>query len=260
MIQNENRNRYTFSQSPQYFFEMPYYKNEFAFIISMIIMFLWVEGIKILSFKLKLDLWKRRKILHICTGPLFILMWPLFTSAFDASLYAATVPLIMTLRFALVGLGLMNDQQTVESATRFGNKSELLKGPLLYGIIFVLSTLFFWKEPRGVICLFILCFGDGFAEIFGKIFANTYRIPWSPSKSFAGFVGFIFSSTIFTTLFLFLFGEFIFLKPLPEYIFIRIIVVSVVSALVESLPLRDFDNVTVFVAAIATDMLITVIQ
>lgn len=46
-----------------------------------------------------------RKIIHIGTGPIFVLCWLLFTETPSARWLAAMVPLAITLQFALVGTG-----------------------------------------------------------------------------------------------------------------------------------------------------------
>ena len=39
-----------------------------------------------------------RKLVHITAGPLFVLMWPLFSWAPNARLYAAVIPALNSLR------------------------------------------------------------------------------------------------------------------------------------------------------------------
>ena len=39
-----------------------------------------------------------RKLVHITAGPLFVLMWPLFSWAPSARLYAAVIPALNSLR------------------------------------------------------------------------------------------------------------------------------------------------------------------
>lgn len=185
-------------------------QNVQGFIAAGIILQVWVEGLKLFSRYGHLASWHRRKVLHVLTGPIFILTWPMFTSDREGSLYAASLPLLLTTKFALIGLGLLKDEDAVQSMSRSRGKEELLKGPLIYGLVFVTSTLLYWKQPRAIIALFILCFGDGFAEIFGRNFGTTNRIPWSTEKSFAGTFGFILSSTVFTSAFILLFGQMIF--------------------------------------------------
>jgi dolichol kinase len=155
---------------------------------------LWVEGVKALGEKRVLAAWQRRKLLHIFTGPIFIFTWPLFTDSSNGAIWASLVPLAMTVKFSLIGLGLIKDEEAVATVSRTGDKRELLVGPLLYGLIFVSATLLFWKQARAVICLFVLCFGDGFAEIGGRKYGATNRWSHSPSKSMAGSISFVVAS------------------------------------------------------------------
>ena len=146
-----------------------------------------------------MNTWVRRKVMHVGTGPLFILMWPQFSAS--GSVFASMVPLAMTLKFALIGLGLLNDEDAVNSMARSGKKEELLRGPLAYGVVFVLSTAMMWKQYRSVIALFALCFGDGAAEAFGRRFGRTVPLPWNKHKSLAGSAGFVFTATLCTYVF-----------------------------------------------------------
>ena len=81
---------------------------------------------------------------------------------------AALVPFAITIQFALVGFGLMKDEAAVQAMSRSGDPKEILKGPLYYGIVFVILTILFWTDsPNGIIALMMVCGGDGLAEILG---------------------------------------------------------------------------------------------
>src|SRR5664280_891839 len=63
-----------------------------------------------------------RKLIHILTGPLFVLCWLLFPSP-DLWYYrwlAALVPLLFTVQFALIGLGIVKDEASVKAMSRTG--------------------------------------------------------------------------------------------------------------------------------------------
>jgi dolichol kinase len=54
--------------------------------------------------------------------------------------------------------------------SRSGSRTELLKGPFYYGVVHVLSALIFWTEtPTGLIAMITLCFGDGVADMAGRL-------------------------------------------------------------------------------------------
>jgi len=53
--------------------------------------------------------------------------------------------------------------------SRNGDRREILRGPLYYGIIFVVMTLVFWKDsPIGMVAVMLMCGGDGLADIMGR--------------------------------------------------------------------------------------------
>ena len=165
---------------------------------------------KIMARQNLLRSWHRRKIVHVCTGPIFLLTWPLFSLSEQGRIAAALVPLSITAKFILVGLGVLRDEDTVQSMSRSGRRQELLYGPLLYGVVFVLATYFYWRSMRAIICLLVLCVGDGFAEIVGKAWRQTNKLPWSPKKSYAGWIGFTLCSAVSIVAFLAVFGDYLF--------------------------------------------------
>ncbi len=230
-----------------------------SFCIVTVIMLVWIEFVRIGSKLLKIPSWQQRKLLHIFTGPIFILTWPLFSNHLEGSIAAALVPGVMTLKFILVGLGLWKDEDMIRMSSRSGKREELLRGPTLYGIIFVLSTIIFWKTVSGIVYLFILCFGDGMAEVSGRMFGSSNPLFWSKRKSWAGFLGFQVFAYLATYLFLLFYGGMLF-KTLPEQLVevgrlrIRLLYDVMVAAVVETFPVEDIDNVTVFFSVAIFDI------
>ncbi len=138
-----------------------------------------------------------RKIIHIGTGPLFVACWVLFSDEPVARWLAALVPGAITLQFVGVGLGLIRDDAAVAAMTRTGDRREILRGPLYYGIVFVALTLIFWRvSPAGILALMALCGGDGFADIIGRRF-GTRKLPGQTSKSWAGSLAMFLGSLVF---------------------------------------------------------------
>ena len=200
-----------------------------------------------------------RKLIHILTGPLFVLCWLLFPAP-DLWYYrwlAALVPLLFTIQFALIGLGLVNDEASVKAMSRNGDRREILRGPLFYGIIFVVMTLVFWKDsPIGMIALMLMCGGDGLADVMGRGFKSS-KLPWNGDKSWAGSLGMLLGGWVLTLLIL---GIYVLAKShgfasFGDYL-LPVTLIAVLAALVESLPLRDVDNITVTLAAVALGYLL----
>ncbi len=186
-----------------------------------------------------------RKIIHTGTGPIFVLCWLLFPNAPADRFIAALVPLAITVQFFLVGIGVMKDQGAIDGMSRSGDRREILRGPLYYGIVFVLLTVGFWYDsPVGMVALMLLCGGDGLADMVGKRMPLA-RLPWSREKSWGGTLAMFLGGAIFSIGVIAVFlvvGKFT--GPLSAYL-LPIFIISGVCALVESLPAKDFDNLTV---------------
>ena len=228
-----------------------------AFLVATVVMVLWVEGCKALAHRHLLTRSLRRKIVHVFSGPIFLLTWPLFSTS--GCLWASLVPLVMTAKFALIGLGVLEDKDTVETLSRVGRKEDILRGPLFYGVVFVLSTYFYFKEVRGVIGLMCLCFGDGSAEIFGRLYGGRWKLPWSKEKSWPGLIAFLVASSCCSLAMLCVLNSIdtagFDVVPLNQSV-TRVMLSSICAALAESVSLSDIDNITVFAAAAIADIII----
>jgi phytol kinase len=197
-----------------------------------------------------------RKLIHILTGPLFVLCWLLFPDVWYSRWLAALVPFAITAQFALIGLGIMKDDAAVKAMSRSGDRREILRGPLFYGIVFVVMTLVYWKtSPIGMVALMLMCGGDGLADIMGRGLRSP-KLPWSKGKSVAGSLGMLLGGWLLAAFILFIFVlAGVFPSPFSNYLF-PISVIAVVGMLVESLPLKDVDNITVTLVAVLLGQLI----
>ncbi|XVF75665.1 hypothetical protein PTKIN_Ptkin13bG0205100 [Pterospermum kingtungense] len=128
-----------------------------------------------------------RKLVHILSGLLFAVSWPIFSNSLKARYFASLVPLVNCVRLVIHGLSLAGDDQgLIKSVTREGNPKELLRGPLYYVLVLILCALVFWREsPVGVISLAMMCGGDGVADIMGRKFGSS-KIPYNQKKSWVG--------------------------------------------------------------------------
>jgi phytol kinase len=192
-----------------------------------------------------------RKIIHIGTGPLFVLCWLLFPPSPGARYVAALVPLAITIQFALVGLGLLKDPAAVQAMSRTGDRREILRGPLFYGIVFVALTILYWKDtPIGMTALMLMCGGDGLADLVGRRYGRA-RLPWNAGKSWAGSLGMLFGGWACAAAVLAVYtAAGVFPQPFSAYL-LPLAVIAFAGMVVESLPFRDIDNLTVtFTAAL----------
>jgi phytol kinase len=224
--------------------------NLFALLITFALALGWLRLNDLAAQRGWISVHLSRKIIHMGTGPLFVLCWLLFHEAPSARYLAALVPLAITVQFFLVGLGVMKDEAAVQAMSRTGDPREILRGPLYYGLIFVLVTVLYWKNsPVGIVALMLMCGGDGLADILGRRFGKL-TIPWNSQKTWAGSLGMFLGGWIFAAGILAVYTathifQVSFLSYLPA-----ITVIALAGTLVESLPLPDIDNITVTLTAI----------
>ena len=190
-----------------------------------------------------------RKFIHIGTGPIFVLCWLMFPDVPVSRWLAALVPLLITVQFAFVGMGIIKDEAAVKAMSRTGDRREILRGPLFYGIVFVAITLLYWKDSLiGIPALMIMCGGDGIADIVGRR-VRSPKLPWSPEKSVAGSLSVFLGGWLLTIL---IFAVYVwagaFSGPLARFLF-PVTWIALGAALVESLPFKDVDNITLTVVS-----------
>lgn len=191
-----------------------------------------------------------RKFIHTGIGPLFVLCWLLFPDVPNARYFAALIPLVITLQFILVGFGILKDEAAVKAMSRSGDPKEILRGPLYYGIIFVIATVVYWTDtPTGIIALMLLCGGDGLADIIGRRWGKR-KLPWAEGKSWLGSLAMFGGGWLFA---MGIIAVFTATQTLPgtiqNYLF-AITVIAFIGTIVEALPFKDIDNLTITAATI----------
>ncbi|KAK9827459.1 hypothetical protein WJX74_003520 [Apatococcus lobatus] len=171
------------------------WRDSFALGTALVGAVVWVKIFEKLAQNGFLDQKLSRKLVHISSGPLFILTWPLFSADPAARLYATLIPILNALRLLLVGSGAVRDPGTVKSVSREGDRQELLRGPLYYCLVLIAGTVLYWREsPIGILALALMCGGDGLADIVGRRFGSA-RLPFNPDKSWAGSLAMLLGGT-----------------------------------------------------------------
>lgn len=224
--------------------------NFIALFVTFLIALIWLRTINFLAHKKLIGSSLSRKIIHAGTGFVFVLSWLLFDGDLINRFLAALVPFAITLQFVLVGTGIIKDPSSVESMSRTGDRREILRGPLYYGIAFIVLTIFFWKEnPIGIVGLMLLCGGDGLADIFGNRIASR-KLPWSPKKSVAGSLAMFIGGLGFSLIVLYIYTSVGYFGGNLGAYTIPVILISIVATFVESIPLDDLDNLTIPAVAV----------
>jgi len=221
-----------------------------ALIITFALALGWLRVMDFVAHRGWIDSRLSRKLIHIGTGPIFVLCWLLFPDIWYSRWLAALVPFAITIQFALVGLGIMKDEASVKAMSRSGDRREILRGPLFYGIVFVILTLVYWKtSPIGILALMLMCGGDGLADILGRRIVSS-RLPWNKGKSVVGSLGMFIGGWLLAVLVIGIYiPAGIFPGPFSDYL-LPISLIALFGMVVESLPLKDIDNLTVTIASV----------
>jgi phytol kinase len=225
-------------------------QNILALVITILLALAWLKFIQWAVSRGWLSSRVSRKVIHMGTGPLFVLCWLFFNNTPSARYLAALVPFAITSYYFLVGMGLVRGDAVIRSISRTGSRKEILQGPLYYGIVFVFLTLLYWTDnPIGIVALMLLCGGDGLADLIGARY-GTLRLPWNDRKSWAGSLAMFFGGLLFAGVILAVFVYAgIFAGPYWEYV-PRLAVIAFAGTVLESLPFPDVDNITVTLAAL----------
>lgn len=188
-----------------------------------------------------------RKLTHMLAAPLFIVTWPFFSDASGARCFAWLVALTNVYRLYLAGSGDAAESTLAKTISRSGDKSEALKGPLIYIVIFQFFILAFWRNTfPGVVAMTTMAAGDGMADIIGRRFGkNSPKWP-DGKKTLVGSLGFSVSAFAVTTAilqWLVVAGSLPMALATGEMV-VRVAAISCICAVVEVLPIGD-DNYTV---------------
>jgi phytol kinase len=105
----------------------------------------------------------------------------------------------------------------------------------------------YWKDsPIGITALMMMCGGDGVADIIGRRLKSP-RLPWSPEKSLAGSLSVFAGGALLSCLTLSIYvGAGVFPAPFSQYL-LPVFWIALGGTLVESLPFKDVDNITLTV-------------
>lgn len=230
-------------------------------IFSVIVAMMYIQGIiKIMeklvdSGKLSSDL--SRKVIHIAAGS-FIWIW-LFMDTTDkwSYLFNIAVPFLFFLTFLMKGMKGSPDDPDVKTMTRTGDPRELMRGPLFFTVVMMVSGTILFGSYAGMFMMAIIGWGDGIAPYIGKKWGKMKYKTLGREKTVEGSISvFVFSVAgclIFYVL-LGIIGEINFGVDTPiltdpqvgiDMILVVIVLLSFVAMIVEALSPSDVDNLLV---------------
>ena len=169
-----------------------------------------------------------RKTIHICTAfvPFFLhyARLPSLICLFSAGIFYIVAE---SLRSKGHEIPLISDITAAAARKRDENKFVLGPVTLVAGI---LTAALLWDEKAASVGIFALAFGDGLASLSGKTFGKI-AVPYTHGKTVEG------SLTCFAAIFC---STFFMTKNCAVSL-----LVAAVGALIEVLPLKDFDNLII---------------
>ena len=250
------------------------YRDVAALVFSIVAASLFVKACTYPVTVGKLEPRDSRKIIHTFSAPLFLLVWPLFSNAYGARVFASIIPLVNAIRLYLAGTSSsdennVSDRNTADGSenelaqaiSRSGNAEEALGGPFVYVMVLLFFTLFcFTDSPVGVIAITTMAAGDGLADLIGRRFGVNNKWSFNKDKSVAGSTAFVSGAVVASYGLISWLTGFGVMDPLnlsTMDLFGRLLFISVVCAAVELIPAGD-DNYSVpLSAAVLSSFLLT---
>lgn len=212
----------------------------------------WLQLIIGLANQGKIDAKLSRKIIHSGSAPLFMCLWPLFSTSLNSRYFAAGVVGLQMTRLIVAGTlkskksasepstGITaSSQELVNAISRSGESKEALGGPLIYTIVLLISTaLWFRESPIGVVAISQMAAGDGMADIVGRRW-GTQKWPFAPNKSVVGSAAFVASAFLVTSGLFALYHATGFSSIDITHSWPTVLLISIACAIVELLPVED---------------------
>ena len=200
--------------------------------------------------------WVGRKVAHIGFGAAVLFSWVLFADVALARWFAALPALGIGMYFLLIATGVVVDRGTVRGGSRSGTAAGLMRGPVLYALVFAVLTVVFCRtSPVAMAALAFMTFGDSFAEIVGKT-VHSPALPWSREKTVAGSLAALVAGWCGGLAGLWLLAEAGFIAgPVMGY-FVPMAWVALAGTAVESLPFAEIDNATATLTCAAVGVIV----
>lgn len=170
-----------------------------------------------------------RKFIHITLAGYWIIAMFFFDNVICASIAPISFVIINTLSYKLNLIKSMEREEQDGFGTIYFAIAVLILSIFTFGIIN--------KPIVGLAGMFVMCFGDGFAAIFGKKFGKKKYTIGGTTKSYIG------SLTILIISFGIIFAVFNYLGT--PYTIVKSILIAVIATILEAVSIKGTDNITV---------------
>jgi dolichol kinase len=207
-----------------------------------------------------------RKMIHIFGAPIFIVTWLLYSGGVFSRYTTLITPALLVLMFIGIGTGRMKNDDFVESMSRSGEPSELLKGTLYYAIAgFIVSILWFYQpvsgpaNPMALVIVGCLAGGDGLADVVGRKYGGEKKFGIAGAeKTIIGSIGMFIGSFISSYILIAIFTIEVVTFDLVALL-IPIMIISLAATIIEALSPPSIDNWTICIIVFVTAALLSTI-
>jgi phytol kinase len=230
-----------------------------ALVISFAVVMAVVQINGVLQKKNILPTVVTRKLVHTLVAPVFILTWPLYTGTALSRYFAAVVPLMFVALFYAIGSGVMKNEAFVNSMSRSGDASELLKGTLYYSILVLLVTLLWFyapatglafATPNAIMVMGCLAGGDGLADMVGRRYGKRKYGFGGSEKSVEGSIGMLLGSIVFSLVLVWAVGLGVPTWNVGAFV-APVLLFAVGATIIEGLSPKNMDNWTISIGVAA---------
>lgn len=214
-----------------------------------------------------------RKVIHITSGPAFIVLWPFYSNNISSRFLAASIPALFGVLLVTSGLSTKSDGKRAalgRAISRRDDAREALGGPLYYTLILLSLTLFAFKHVVAAVAVMQLCVGDGMAEVVGRKlgYLRPWPVSWAKHKSVVGSTAFAVCSFVASVVAV---GYFqnqgliqnngsVVMDVHDMYTIARLALISVGCAAVELAPTRLVGDDNVAIAVLAVFLTVVLFQ
>lgn len=246
--------------------ELEFLWDFIAFLITLFIQLLIININGAIQRSGKLSSGITRKLVHIFAAPAFLLTWFLYAGGIYSRLVQVMGLMLFVIIFLLVGTGRIKNQAFIDSMSRSGDPSELLKGTLYYTLILIPLSIFWYyapvsgltnASPLGFIVVGCLAGGDGLADILGRKYGGKREFGFrGATKTLAGCIAMFTGSFLFSYILIWIYSFEVAAFNMVALL-IPIVFICFIATTVEALSPPTYDNVTVPVAVIIVGIIMS---